>query len=109
MLRFEFRLAFLLGMTVRQLRENIEDTRELAGWMAYLQLEPPLQESWHQAAMLALNARRIAGDKRAKLKDFLPQPPRPKVESPQGMLDKMRAMFGGKPPPPSLQGDDDEE
>ena len=94
-------------MTVRQLRENIEDTRELAGWMAYLELEPPGAEHWNMAAMQALNARRIVGDKKAKLKDFLPQPPR-KVESADSMAAKMKSLFA-KQGLGSEDDDDDEE
>lgn len=83
----------MLGMTVRRLREEIGDTTELAGWMAYLELEPPHQEHWHMAAMLALNARKIAGDRRAKLKDFLPQKPSA-PQTPEELRDKLKALFG---------------
>lgn len=97
-------------MTVARLETEIGDTRELAGWMAYLEMEPPGGEGWHQAAMLALNARRIAGDKKSKLRDFLPQPPK-SVESPASMEAKLRAMFGAGPrkPAPGIQPDDDDE
>ena len=87
------------------MREDIEDSRELAGWMAFLEMEPPQAESWNQAAMLALNARRLAGDRRAKLKDFLPTPPRT-VESAQGLVAKMRSIFPGAAP--GIKGDDDD-
>ena len=81
-------------MSVRRLRVEVGDSTELAGWMAFLELEPPHAESWQMAAMQSLNARRIAGDKKARLKDFLPQPPA-KVESAGGMLQKLRALFPG--------------
>jgi hypothetical protein len=73
--------------------------------MAYFDLEPPHQEAWHQVAMLALNARRIAGDKKSKLRDFLPAPP-PKVESPDDMAKKLRSMFPNAKH--GIQGDDDD-
>ena len=57
MRRFAFRLAALLGCTVRELLIRI-DARELAEWQAYYRLEPFGEEraDWRQAQTTAVIA-----------------------------------------------------
>jgi hypothetical protein len=40
--------------------------------MAYFELENPFRPQWEMTALIALNARKIAGDKRAKIHMFMP-------------------------------------
>lgn len=93
---FMHRLALLLGKTVHELHADLGGVREVASWIAYLQLEPPGKTGWEQAAMQCLVAARIAGDKQAKLSNFMPS--FEVAQSPEEQRDALKAAFmGGKP------------
>ncbi len=83
-----------MGKTVAELNHSLGSRRELAAWIAYLELEPPEKSSWDRTAMACLVAARIAGDKKATLKSFMPNfdPP----QSVDEQRDALRAAFMGR-------------
>ena len=50
--RFLFALAAHLGMTVRDIEEQM-DSAELSEWIAYSRYFRPLDDSWHQTGVIA--------------------------------------------------------
>jgi hypothetical protein len=69
------RLAFLLGKTKKELLEGVSGSREIAEWMAYLNLEPPHKREDERTANLMAAVYNASGNmkKAVKAKDFLPE------------------------------------
>lgn len=79
-------------MTVRRLQAELGGTTELAEWLAFMEQEPPNEELWQMFAMSCLNARKIAGDRRARLEHFLPHRREPELSAEQ-LAERLEAML----------------
>ncbi|PCI51396.1 MAG: hypothetical protein COB49_01965 [Alphaproteobacteria bacterium] len=95
MRRFAFRLAALLGCTVRELLARI-DARELAEWQAYYRLEPFGEEraDWRTAQTTAMIANvNLGKDARPIEAGIFMYGYQPEPEP--SLADQIKAVFGG--------------
>ena len=87
--RLWFKLAMLLGKSVKQAQEEISSA-EFAEWLAFFNLEP-MPDSWTQHGQLMTMIARAMGDKAAQPEQFIPKVRR-KIQTPDQIKQMGRLM-----------------
>lgn len=99
--RFWFRLALALGMSIRQVQQNV-DSAEFSEWIAYCNIEPFGEERADlRSAIVAstiANCNRKANKQAFKVSDFMPMFKRSPIQkswkSMKAMLSPLAKSFG---------------